>query len=85
MYVLEDESFNNLLGGEYYQVILAKQTNPDISIRRLYNFQFNYFSYQGFRKFYKKYLEPLISTVRVIEDDSILAKILRWLTHGKDK
>jgi hypothetical protein len=85
MYLLEDESFNNLLGGEYYQVVIAKQQEPNLSIKRLYDFQFNYFSYQGFCKFYHKHLEPIIDSVKIIDDNSILGKILRWLIGGKNK
>lgn len=83
MYLVEDESFNQMMGGEYYQVILAKQHQPKISIRKLYNFQFNFFSYQGFRKFFKRHLEPVIDGIKIIEDKSIIGKIIRWLSNAK--
>lgn len=83
MYLIEDESFNKMLGGEFFQVILAKKTQPKISIRKLYKFQFNYFTYQGFRKFYRRHLEPIIDGIRLIDDDSLIGKLIRWLTNAK--
>ena len=85
MYLVEDESFNEMLGGEYYQVILAKKEQPDLSIARLYNYQFNFFSYQGFRKFYKKHLEPIINGIRIIDDKSFIGKLIRWIVNEKNK
>ena len=43
MYLVEDEALNDMLGGEYYQVIVAKKEKPNLSILKLYNCQFNYF------------------------------------------
>ena len=79
MYIITNEAFNNLTGGEYIQVIIAKKNHPDLSIARLYNFQFNYFSYQGFRKFYKKHLEPIINKTLYIDDNSLIGKFLNKL------
>lgn len=83
MYIVEDESFNGMLGGEYCQVITAKKAKPDISVRKLYNYQFNFFSYQGFRKFYRKHLEPFIDGIRMVEDNSFIGKFIRWITNEK--
>ena len=83
MYILSDEALNELLGGEYYQVIIAKKECPDLSIAQLYNFQFDYFSYQGFRKFYRKHLEPIIKQIHIIDDDSIVGKAIKWLLNAK--
>ena len=83
MYILEDEGLNHLLDGEFYQVILAKQHDPNVSVRKLNNFQFDYKTYQGFRKFYRKYLEPIIDKIKIVEDDSLKAKVIRWLTDEK--
>jgi hypothetical protein len=77
MYILTDEAFNSLTGGEYVQVIIAKKQCPELSIAKLYNFQFDYFSYQGFRKFYKKVLEPIINCTKYIPDDSIAGRFLK--------
>ena len=80
MYLIEDEALNQLLGGEYYQVIVAKHHNPKISIHKLFKgFQFDYKTYIGFRNFYKKYLLPIVNDIKIIDDDSLLGKLLRWL------
>ena len=85
MYLIEDEAFNEMLGGEFFQVILAKKQAPDLSVARLYNYQFNYFSYQGFRRFYRRHLEPIIDRIRMIEDNSLLGRLIRWITNETDK
>lgn len=85
MYIITDEAFNSLTGGEYIQVIIAKKNYPDMSIAKLYNFQFNYFSYQGFRKFYKKYLEPIINNILYVRDDSLIGKFLNKLVRKYEK
>ena len=51
MWLLSDEDLRHLLGGEYVQVVCAKQIDKDISIRKLFYYQFEYNSYNGFRKF----------------------------------
>lgn len=80
MYILEDEALKELLGGEYYQVIVAKHHNPKISIYKLFQgFQVDYKSYIGFWNFYRKHLSPIIDSVRIIDDNSLLGKLLRWL------
>ena len=81
MYLVEDEGFSELLGGEFYQVILAKKHNPDLSIAQLYNYQFKYDTYNGFRKFYRKHLEPIINSIRLIDDESIIGKAIRFITN----
>lgn len=83
MWLLSDNDMRELLGGEFSQVVTLKKIYKDISIRKLYGFQFTYFSYQGFRQFYKKYLEPIVETVKYIEDDSIVGKILKLFLRVK--
>lgn len=85
MYILTDEAFNNLTNGEYVQVIIAKKQCPDMSIAKLYNFQFNYFSYQGFRKFYKKVLEPIINHTLYISDDTLAGRFLKRIVNREDR
>lgn len=85
MYILTDEAFNSLTNGEYVQVIIAKKQQPDLSIAKLYNFQFDYFSYQGFRKFYKKVLEPIINCVKYIPDDSIAGRFLKGVVDRESR
>lgn len=85
MYILSDEAFNNLTGGEFVQVIIAKKHKPDLSVAKLYNYQFNYFSYQGFRKFYKKYLEPIINKIIYVDDETLAGKFLKGLMDRNEK
>lgn len=85
MYILSDEAFNNLTGGEFVQVIIAKKHHPELSVAKLYNFQFNYFSYQGFRKFYKKYLEPIINKIIYVDDETLAGKFLKGLMDRNEK
>ena len=80
MYLINDDCFTEMLGGEFYQVILAKKLNPDISVAQLFNYQFKYGTYVGFLKFYRKHLEPIIDGIRLIRDDSINGKDIKFLT-----
>lgn len=85
MYLVEDESFTEILGGEFFQVIVAKKLKPDITMAELYNYQFKYDTYDGFRKFYQKHLKPIIDGIRLIDDKSVLGKAIRFLTNEKNK
>lgn len=86
MYLINDEGFAKLLGGEFYQVILAKKLNPDISVYQLFNYQFKYTTYVGFYRFYHRHLEPIIDDIRLIRDDSINGKAIKFLTgFGNEK
>lgn len=79
MWILSDEDLRHLLGGEYVQVILAKQIDKDMSIRKLFYYQFEYNSYNGFRKFYKKVLSSIIDSIKYIDEDSIIGKLILWV------
>lgn len=83
MWLLTDDDMRELLGGEFSQVVTLKKIYKDMSMRMLYKFQFSYFSYQGFRQFYKKHLEPIIETVNYIEDDSFIGRILKFVMRMK--
>lgn len=86
MYLIEDDCFTEMLGGEFYQVILAKKLNPDMSVAQLFNYQIKYSTYVGFLKFYRKHLEPIIDGIRLIRDDSINGKAIKFLTgFGNEK
>lgn len=76
MWIVEDEVMDTLLGGDFTQVILVKQLSPEVNVKQLYNCQFNYFSYNGFRKFFNKYIYKIFNKVRYIENDSITGKVL---------
>ena len=84
MYIISNEAFTELLGGEFYQVILAKKLNPDVSVAQLFNYQFKYNTYVGFLKFYRKHLEPIIEGIRLIDDNSIKGKAIRFITNEKN-
>ena len=79
MYILTDEAFNSLVNGEFAQVIIAKKIRPSMSINELYNYQFDYDSYNGFRKFYHNHLEPIINDIRYIDNDTIQGSMLSRL------
>jgi len=81
MYLINDDCFTEILGGEFYQVIVAKKLNPDISVYQLFNYQFKYNTYVGFLRFYRKHLEPIIDGIRIVKDDSINGKAIRFLTN----
>jgi hypothetical protein len=85
MYIIDDKSFAEMLGGEFYQVILAKKHEPNISVYKLFKFQFKYNTYVGFRNFYKKHLEPVLNGIRLIDENSLKAKVIRFLTNEKNK
>lgn len=85
MYILTDEAFNKLVDGEFAQVIIAKKIRPSMSINELFNYQFDYESYNGFRKFYRKHLEPIINNIRYIDNDSIQSNLLQRLWFRSEK
>lgn len=85
MYLISNEAFDELLNGEFCQVLIAKTINPDISVTELYNYQFKYDNYDSFRKFYRKHLEPIINKVRYIKDDTIQGGILKGIYFNADK
>lgn len=83
MYIIDEESLSKILGGEFYQVILARKINPKISINKLFKHQYKYTTYPGFRKFFRRHLENAIEGIRIVEEDSLLAKFIKWVTHEK--
>jgi len=85
MYILTDEAFNKLVDGEFAQVIIAKKIRPSMSINELFNYQFDYESYNGFRKFYRKHLEPIINNIRYIDNDSVQSNLLQRLWFRSEK
>ena len=83
MYIIDDESLAKILDGEYYQVIMARKIDPNMSINQLFNYQYKYTTYPGFRRFFRRHLEPILSGIRMIDDDSILGKFIKWITNEK--
>lgn len=84
MYIISNEAFDELLNGEFCQVLIAKTINPDIPLTELYNYQFKYDNYDSFRKFYRKHLEPIINKVRYIKDDTMQAGVLKRLYFNNE-
>jgi hypothetical protein len=85
MYILTDEVFNKLMGGEFVQVIEAMKAQPNAPVRKLYNLQFDYFSYEGFRKFYNKVISKIIDGVSHVDSDNLLGKSLRGYLENEKK
>lgn len=80
MWIISDETLNQLLGGNYESVIYLKQKEPTLSVRELFCVQFVYASYDGFRKFYNKKLSKVLNGLKRIPNSSLLAKILKVIT-----
>lgn len=85
MYILTDEVFNKLMGGEFVQVIEVMKVHPNAPVRKLYNLQFDYFSYEGFRKFYNKVISKIIDGVSHVDSDNLLGKSLRGYIENEKK
>lgn len=81
MYILTDDVFNKLVGGEFVQVIEAMKVQPNAPVRKLYNLQFDYFSYEGFRKFYNKVMSKIINGVSYHDDRSAIGISLSTLVE----
>ena len=78
MWIVSDNAMRELLGGEFCQVVEMKQLVKDLSIKEMWAMQFKYFSYDGFRKFYNKYLSKIIDDIRVVDDDKFIVKVFKF-------
>lgn len=88
MWLVSDEAMRDLLGGEFCQVVMAKQASPNMSIKKLYDYQFNYFSYQGFRKFFKSRLIKVLNGMKFLDDNEIGSKFIKKIAgidNGNEK
>ena len=81
MYILTDDVFNKLVGGEFVQVIEAMKVQPNTPVRKLYNLQFDYFSYEGFRKFYNKVMSKIINGIVHCDNNSIIGRSLKEMVE----
>lgn len=81
MYILTDDVFNKLIGGEFVQVIEAMKVQPNAPVRKLYNLQFDYFSYEGFRKFYNKVMSKIISGIVHCDNNGIIGRSLKEMVE----
>jgi len=77
MWILSDKAMETLLHGNQELIVTLAQANRDITIKELYRWQFNYKTYSGFRKFYTKYIQPLLDDITYIGDDTIVGRILK--------
>lgn len=80
VWIVSDEAMEHLLGGDFTDVAMLHDECNEMTISELFNFQDLYKSYQGFRKFFRRHLEPIIEKVRFIEDDDIMGRIVRYFT-----
>lgn len=79
MWLLSDDDMKKLLGGEFCQTVIIKQLEPNTSIRQLYFTQFDYNSYNGFRKFYSSKLKPIINSIKYLDDDNFITKVIKFV------
>lgn len=79
MYIVENEAMNRLLGGNYYLVLDMAKRNKPITIQDLYCLQFEYSSYDGFRKFYNKKLKHIINHISYVDGSGFIGKVLSIL------
>ena len=80
VWVVSDEAMEKILGGDFTDVSVLYESADNVSIRTLYNVQDTYKSYQGFRKFFRKHLEPVIEKISFIEDNTFMGKVVRYFT-----
>ena len=80
MWVVSDEAMEQILGGNFIDVAVLHEECNKITVRKLYKHQNVYKSYQGFRKFFRKHLEPIIEKVCFIEDNRIIGKIIKYFS-----
>lgn len=80
MWIVSDDAMEQLLGGDFIDVSVLHESADNVSVRTLYKVQDTYKSYQGFRKFFRNHLEPIIEKVSFIEDDCFIGKAIKYVT-----
>lgn len=80
VWVVSDEAMEQILGGDFTDVAVLHEECNEITVRRLYKHQDTYKSYQGFRKFFRKHLEPIIEKICFIENDGFIGKVIRYFS-----
>jgi hypothetical protein len=76
MWILSDRAMAKIVGGDFDYVVELAKEDKSLTITQLFEFQCEYESYNGFRKFYNKYLKPIIDSISYIDDDKLIAKII---------
>ena len=78
VWVVSDEAMEQILGGDFTDVSVLYESADNVSVRTLYKVQDTYKSYQGFRKFFRKHLEPIIEKISFIENNTFMGKVARY-------
>lgn len=81
MWVIDDETMNRILDGEFKDVVKLKKQLPASSIRKMFFRQSKYKSYPGFNKFYRQMLQSIIDKLIYINDNSIKGKLVRFFAR----
>lgn len=84
VWVVSDEAMRKLLGGEFCQVVEAYKEDETLTVKKLFNYQFEYGSYNGFRLFMKNHLTPIIKRIAFIDDTSLISRLLRKYINEKN-
>jgi hypothetical protein len=79
MWILSDKAMAKIVGGDFDYVVETAKEDKSSTITQLFECQCEYESYNGFRKFYNKYLKPIINSISYVDDDKLIAKIIRKL------
>ena len=77
MWILSNRAFNKLMGGDYTIAIDLKKRLKDLSIAELFCYQFEYNSYDGFRKFYNKIISKIINDIKFVDENSFVGKFIK--------
>ena len=80
VWVVSDEAMEQILGGDFTDVSVLYESVNNVSVRTLYKVQDTYKSYQGFRKFFRKHLEPIIKKICFIEDNGFMGKVVKYFS-----
>ena len=81
VWIVSDEAMEHLLGGDFTDVAMVHDECNEMTVSKLFPFQNSYRSYQGFRKFFRKHMEPILGMVRYIEDNSLVSNALKYFAR----
>ena len=79
VWVVSDEAMEHMMGGDFTDVYNMYKTHKNISVRTLSGVQDTYKSYQGFRKFFRKHLQPIIGSVCYMDEKRCKTKIIKGI------
>lgn len=78
VWIVSDEAMERMLGGDFIDVAVIHDNADNVSVRTLYKVQDTYKSYQGFRKFFRRHLEPIIKKICFIENNTFMGKVANY-------